>query len=146
MRAAARNLQSGASAVCVGLSIACCVEFLAWICRALLLRAPAPRARASRQRAAVSTAAGLLPLALHVATGCEVRAAAVGVLVCAAVHAFSSPLERVAGVACSRAASRGDARSCVVLCLLACLGGVRSHSRRTHAVVVALVAWAATHG
>lgn len=136
-------MQSGASAVCIGLSVACCMEAFVWTCRLLLLRSRPPGRRASRRRAAASAAAGLFPLALHAATGSEARAAAASVLMSAAMHASSAPFERVLGVACSRAASRGDARSCIGLCLLAFLGGVRSRYRRTHALIVPLILWAA---
>lgn len=147
MRSARRLVRGGASAVCMGLSIVCCMEAVVWVARALLLKKRGAgvmgvdATHPSCRRVAACAAVGLLPLAVLTITACEARASATAVLLSAGVHFYSSPLERAVGVVCSRAASRGDARSCVVMCLLACLGDLRRRSGRAYALVATLVLW-----
>ena len=138
MSASRQIVRRGGSAVCIALSVACSTEFAAWLARALLFRKrrTGRSPRPSYQRAATSALAGLVPLAMYMATGCEARASATAVLLSAIMHVRGSPFERVAGVVCSRAASRGDARSCVTMCLLACLGDLRLRNSCAHALVV----------
>lgn len=145
MRSAQRLVRGGASAVCMGLSIVCCMEVVVWVAKALLLKkrgagvVGVAATRPSCRRVAACAAVGLLPLAVLTITECEARASAAATLLAAMIHAHSAPFERVVGVVCSRAASRGDARSCVVMFFLACLGDLRFRCRHLHALVVVVV-------